>query len=183
MVFYIFFLCIIALAIDMGSTQINESSNLSNPSIVTPTRNTVSSQINESSNRNNQCDKPIDTIVPIICTVIGVIIGGLLTYFTTLKEAEKQARISYISAILGQQSIAEKLSYLLEKIEKVKRFDHSQDIQQELINKINNEVRETWFFLLFTPSQKCYNELKYHIENKQWNESINTISKFLRGEW
>lgn len=158
--FFIFFLCIITLSLDVSSAQNIESSNL-----------------------NKQSDKIIDIIVPITCTILGVIIGGLLTYFSTLKQVEKWAKISYISTLLGQQHFADHLSGLLQKIEMINTSDQDQTVQQDRINEINDEVRKTWFFLLFTPSQKRYNELTHQIKNEQWNDFVNTISKFLRGKW
>ena len=112
----------------------------------------------------------------ILQAIVGIFIGSMMTYLITMKRMQTQARITYLSTILQDKDIRTSLGSLIQRLEIKQKNDTT-------IMEIESQLDKSWFFLLFTPSKKKYEELKLHIERKEWEESLKTISEFLRGIW
>ncbi len=138
------------------------------------TNNTISpSMDNVDDNRDFE---PPQFVIPIISASIGFIIGGVLTFLTTLKSLRIQARISYISTILKNNGYENNLGRFIQKI----NIDNK---TEELVTELKDETGKIWFFLLFSPARNSYGKLKKQIGEEDWNGSIDTISDFLGGKW
>ncbi len=138
------------------------------------TNNTTSSSMDNID--DNRDFEPPQFVIPIISASIGFIIGGVLTFLTTLKSLKIQARISYISTILKNDEYEKNLGRFIQKI----NIDNK---TEELVDELKDETAKIWFFLLFSPARNSYGKLKKQISEEDWNGSLDTISNFLGGKW
>lgn len=115
-------------------------------------------------------------IITCISTSIGVLIGGSITFFITKKQIESQSRISYISNILKDQEIEQNFGKFLLRL-------NIKNKNNEVVTSLIEATKDVWFFLLFSPSKKRYDELVSQINNNKWDEALNTVTLFLHCNW
>ena len=108
--------------------------------------------------------------------LLGVIVGGGISYLLMVKQITYSSRLNYINSMLSRSDVSDQFKVFLDSV-------YSETGREALRGQIDKVSQAPWFKYLFTPARKRRDEIVAAIKIGDWSKVNSSLTNFLMTKW